>query len=899
MASSSAAASTSTRIHDDQVDMVIKSSKIHHMVWTAFLSQADSEGNQEWTGFFLSVFSILSAPLRQLRVNIVDDDEQASIVGNFSDVELAECKNLIVSALGRDEWRPLIEYVRRIGDKIVRPRPRVSEGGLQSAFEEPYRGTTDSLFINTLKSYWESSRGPNSSRAPYNWSLSVIQSSGMGKSRMVEQAARSIFTIPINIREDIGPLFRTYPPPDEAFRQYFESHQSKTDDRLQVEYAIILALLFEHATNLLDGPIFNKKKKTGAALALEWTDYLNEGRTDAKVGNNRKSFLDSVAAEAVKLRVSTLDAAQDGAHGDSGTQSPIQRMKVSCSRFVETLPGEAGELKCIIYFDEAHRLAEPVSPRQQNTMRTRSSYHNLGIVLAELTDCAVFFVFLSTSSHLQKLAPSPASHPSARVAPGLCLFPPFTELPFDVFENEVLQSLRRQGKKLSLENMCQPSIMAGFGRSLWYVHHQNWVESRGRPVIPFAGEKLIAQGDETRVFHSQVAALGVRIGITLDMTTKASRVMAAELVESHMRVVYAIPQHREFMHSGTPSEPVLAEAAALYLNDSHGIERRGPEILAQGCGKGLLAQGERGELCGRLLVTVAHDLALTQKYSPKATYNPNAARFHQPVPVLEFLQALFAQPFHEIILNAHSVTARDGVPTLGKAFAKSYICFSHFALAKNTEMLTAQNLAVALRRGMALQAKDNQESIDAVIPVHMGPTSTTILPESTSAINLQFKNRKRAVACHVDRSITVPDISMPVISIVFEFGDEGAATDSLVTIDTKATRRRTRSSVGKMLPDDRHYKITAYGCTSKTFKAVSPDVENHYPSILAARSILEDFPRAKSKENLQALEDLKPYFDGVLESEKRSEEWEKLRSEGRKRPRRSAEPAITPATYYS
>ncbi|KAF8323457.1 uncharacterized protein EI90DRAFT_2378785 [Cantharellus anzutake] len=792
----------------------------------------------------------------------------------------------------QNEWRPLVEYVdaklRRIGDKIVRPR---LSGGLQSAFEEPYRGTTHSLFINTLKSYWGSSRGSDSSGEPYNWSLSVIQSSGMGKSRMVEQAARSIFTIPINIREDIGSLFRTYPPPDEAFRQYFESHQSKTDHRLQVEYAIILALLFEHATKLLDGPTFNnnkKKEKTGAALALEWTDYLNKGRTDAEVGNNRKNFLDSVAAEAVKLRASTLDIAQDGAHG-----SPLDRMRVSCSRFVEALPGEAGELKCIVYFDEAHRLTEPVSPDQQNVTRTHSPYHNLGAVLAKLTDCAVFFVFLSTSSHLQKLAPSPASHPSARVAQGRRLFPPFTELPFDVFENEVLESLKRDRKNPSLENMCQPSIMVGFGRSLWYVHHKNWVERKGRPVILFAREKLIAQGDKKRLFHAQVAALGVRIGITFDMTTQASRVMAAELVESHMRVVYAIPQHREFMHSGTPSEPVLAEAAALYLNDGHGIETRGPEVLAQACGKGLLAKGERGELCGRLLVTIAHDLALTQKYSQKVTYNPNDARFHQPVPVLEFLQALFAQPFHKTILDAHSVTARDGVPTLGKAFAESYICFSHFALAKNTEMLTAQNLAVALRRGMALQAKDNQDSIDAVIPVHMGPTSTTILPEFTSAINLQFKNRKRAVACHVDRLITVPEISMPVISIIFEFGYERAATDSLVTIDTEATHLTTRSSVGEMLPDDHHYQITAYGCTSKTFKAVSPDVENLYPSILAAQSILEDFPGAKSKENLQALEDLKPYFDGVLESKKRSEEWEKLRSEGRKRPR-STEPAITP-----
>ncbi|KAF8333117.1 uncharacterized protein EI90DRAFT_2830562, partial [Cantharellus anzutake] len=213
-----------------------------------------------------------------------------------------------------------------------------------------------------------------------------------------------------------------------------------------------------------------------------------------------------------------------------------------------------------------------------------------------------------------------------------------------------------------------------------------------------------------------------------------------------MRVVYAIPEHREFMHTGSPSEPILAEAAGRHLNypyDRGGIERQGPEILAKACEKGLLAKGERGELCGRLLVTIAHDIALKHRHSLSEAVDghPHNPYFHRPVHVLDFLCALFTEDFHDVILNAHSVTAKEDLPTLGTAFATSYIFFSHFALAEDTRMLSASNLAIALLRGMALQAKDNQKSIDAVIPVHMGPPDMSISPKSTSAINLQFKNR--------------------------------------------------------------------------------------------------------------------------------------------------------------
>ncbi|KAF8344090.1 uncharacterized protein EI90DRAFT_3149527 [Cantharellus anzutake] len=753
--------------------------------------------------------------------------------------------------------RPLTGTTSQVGGGLPASR---SIRGLQDAFEEPYQGATHKLLIETLNDYWQSSAGM---ARPYNLSLSVIQSSGMGKSRMVAEASLSIFTIPINIREELGHGLKTYPPPDTEFRRYFQGHHAKSDLRLQAEYAIILSVLFTKAAALLETLRF--KYKTGAELAYEWAEYLDEGRTDTEVGVNRKVFLDSVVDEARKLKLMELQP------DERETQTKLEvlntRMRKSCDTFVKAMASNDGgaEVKCIIYFDEAHQLTELV-PREKNTARSYSPYHNLGTVLSELTEFPVFFIFLSTSSHLQKSAPSPASHPSVRISQGFRLFPPFTELPFDIFAKKVFQSLKGKNKKCSLENVGQTDVMVGFGRSLWYVHHKNWLERGGLSVIPFARDKLMAQGDEVKVFHSRVAALGVRIGITFDNTTQASRITESELVESHMRVVYAIPEHREFMHTGSPSEPILAEAAARCLNDpldGRGIELQGPEILAQACEKGLLAKGERGELCGRLLVTIAHDIALKQSHSVPKKPSPDPY-FHRPVPVVDFLKALFAKPFDAMVLEAKSVTAKADIPDLQTAFANAYVFFSHFALAKNSEMLSAPNLAVALLRGMALQAKDNQKSIDAVIPVHMRHAAEPISLKSTSVINLQFKNREEAEYCRVSRGITVPDNTMPVISIIFELGDREMGGEGLVTI-THETHRETRGSKNKVHPEDHHYEIVAYGCTSKTFAAVSPAIEPHYQSTLAVPTIVEDFPRATKGKSLEAFENLKPFFDGLRE----------------------------------
>lgn len=140
-------------------------------------------------------------------------------------------------------------------------------------------------------------------------------------------------------------------------------------------------------------------------------------------------------------------------------------MQAECMKLVLALSQDcwSNEVACFVYFDEAHTLNKPRKVPREGYRQ--SAYQNLGEVLSNLIYCPVFFIFLSTNSHLQLPAPSPTGHLSFRGAKGNRLFPPFTELPFDVFLEEVLRPLETKGG-LALENTCKTDTIVGFGRAL-------------------------------------------------------------------------------------------------------------------------------------------------------------------------------------------------------------------------------------------------------------------------------------------------------------------------------------------------------------------------------------------------------------------------------------------------
>ncbi|CAE6420460.1 unnamed protein product [Rhizoctonia solani] len=812
---------------------------------------------------------------------------------------------------------------------------------LKDSFELTYEGDLPQLFKNSLNKNARSIARLSAANRAHNKSISIIQSSGMGKSRLVDETSNLLFTIPINLRETITQGALTYPPADANLRAYFDYSGNISDKVMQAEHAIFLSALFDAVAPLAEN---FKQDMTAVEQAMKWAEWLKEGQTTMSVGSNRRNLYNDVVIEArerlskvktvlieyntepeeipmdidalptaLKTRLSEdkttameIDTTLMESNATSMTTGPPMKadnlmktdaapmgmkttvtmarspIKVllepgvlyslfsalgkSWSRLQKALAtddkGHVNDNMCFVYFDEAHGLTKP--PPKVGPLCRMSSYHNLCKVLVELCDKPVFFIFLSTNSNLQQLAPSPYDHPSLRVSQGYGIFPAFTELPFDVFVESAMRKLARD--KVSLANVCTADIMSRFGRSMWFAHHRLWlnqqqeegtpvpVQQRVKHIFLFALDKISAHGIEKKYGASGLAAIGTRVGINFDSSTRSSNLMETKLVESHMRVVYAIPEHREYMRTGSPSEPILAEAAGRRLSELDGkIMEAGPKILAESCQKGFIARGERGELCGRLLLTIAHDLAIPKGLDAQ---DPN---YHRPIPVIDFLCALFAKSHRSTVLGATPInsdpsTSLNDPLALGKRFENAYVSFSHFELARDSNVLGASLLQYSLIRGCAIQAKEGQVSIDAVIPIHMGGVTDMITSSTMSAINVQFKNRKDVKYCTVDRSITVPDVGQPVITIVFELGDESLRP-------ARVHAEKLRDGKPQDASDDLHYLLVSRGHGPETFGVVDARTRPWYDIILGTGDVMDDFPRADEPELVDYVKQMMPLRD--------------------------------------
>jgi hypothetical protein len=71
---------------------------------------------------------------------------------------------------------------------------------LRSAWDMAYQGGTADLLEGIAVS---ATLDPEFLTRPYTNQISIIQSSGTGKSRAVDELAKKLFTLPFNFREDL------------------------------------------------------------------------------------------------------------------------------------------------------------------------------------------------------------------------------------------------------------------------------------------------------------------------------------------------------------------------------------------------------------------------------------------------------------------------------------------------------------------------------------------------------------------------------------------------------------------------------------------------------------------------------------------------------------------------
>ncbi|CUA73367.1 hypothetical protein RSOLAG22IIIB_10756 [Rhizoctonia solani] len=340
-----------------------------------------------------------------------------------------------------------------------------SYGSLADCFRTKYLGGTAQCFLNTTNYYTDIKRNKGDTKL-YNRSISVLQSSGMGKSRMVDEIAESAFTIPANIREKLKEGEKAYPPPDDSLRKYLVNPvlDVRSDAYEQANHAAIVMALCDATKTRVDTHFKNLE---GSEQASAWAQYLKTGGTDKEVGPNRQGFYEEAVGNATEYISNRCRGSTNpkGFPTEKEFDAIVADLKKSAKNMLSCVAPKRSKTTnaCYFYFDEAHALTKPPTTE---SLRSRSSYRNLGKVLSKINALPIFFVFLSTNSNLQRFAPVTHDYTSLRGTEGSFLIPPFVELPFDIFLPDVYKALKHFGKTRSLANACTTEVMSGMGRPL-------------------------------------------------------------------------------------------------------------------------------------------------------------------------------------------------------------------------------------------------------------------------------------------------------------------------------------------------------------------------------------------------------------------------------------------------
>ncbi|KAF8159993.1 hypothetical protein B0H34DRAFT_705708 [Crassisporium funariophilum] len=520
--------------------------------------------------------------------------------------------------------------------------------------------------------------------------------------------------------------------------------------------------------------------------------------------------------------------------------------------------------------DECHTLNPDIYTQNDIKDENRSTYHALCSVLRDLIETPIFALFMSTTSKTRQLAPPVLVDPSSRVTGGeLVQHPPYTAFPFDVYKAIIVENTR------NLDEVCELSFLCRFGRPLWWTRWHSGDEDVRKGLIKFAMAKL--KGNAGMLSDAaKFAALSTRHLLMFEpdrrppgMDNKqyqAATVEEYRQVASHMRTVHCIPTHREYMHTSTPSEPILAEAAARLLALS---ECPQVKILAEDLNP-LVGKGERGELAARLLCNLAHDAAL--KISP-IILDENL-EFSRPIRLIHFLEALIAPKSHSQLLDSRPVTG--GNLPFRDAFDDCWVNFTHWSKMGDASCLTTAALWKAIARGTAWQCCDGMPGIDQLIPFVRG-RHAKLGRGTVSAIAIQNKDRKTALKVKLDDKFPARLFAdapggtrQSFIFLTMQLGVQLSAaaaakatkaapaiTPSKTSVGVSPRIRTTRSVEVDNRPG--RYDITINGCSPTVYQVIREEDRSHWAQLLAARSLESELAR-QTPPHMELLVRSKPLF---------------------------------------
>ena len=349
---------------------------------------------------------------------------------------------------------------------------------------------------------------------------------------------------------------------------------------------------------------------------------------------------------------------------------------------------------------------------------------------------------------------------------------------------------------------------------------------------------------------SELACLAVRLGVEFQGKNWKEQQAERIQVERHMRVCLTANFDFSTVATIAPSEPLLAEAAFLFMTNRDPIQTRPLRALQEHILSSYLRQGDHGELVASLLVLLARDAACLSNYSSRMRPLPEVQQHktdgsRRIVSVVSFLQELLGPNAESLLDKGASVAlpGQESIP-LREAFKDASIWFNHIIKVEDPEMIEQKYLCALIIRGAAMLSAHLRAGVDLVVPIVF---NNSLKPQNVSAILIRVSNKPRYQSAQ-SSSFLFNELNpfsvrlfneeeedseqKPVIRMVFALASETPSV-SWVPPSTGESVRKSATFTA--------YDIWCGGVSAKTFAVIHESDEETYKGLSQSTNFFDTY----------------------------------------------------------
>ncbi|KAN0065970.1 hypothetical protein ACQY0O_001104 [Thecaphora frezii] len=681
----------------------------------------------------------------------------------------------------------------------------------------------------------------------YGRVIPIVQSSGTGKSRLVNEMRTIWPTLSVTLRTSAKDPDEGFPIQDVAAVNYFRKKA-----RIYYYELITIAFLAAWFKVAAENIPENEPSTVEAIFDAKWGHSIVDEDLSFEPNPARQSMFDMVASDAdLFIEDWRKDDSRDYQVDSMVKQLLEQPLRQFAQRIasLEAVKRQTKEHGCekplvLIAFDDCSLLSE-FMPRYQ-LEHLRRCFHHIGMI--EDLPVSFWLLLLDTSSTICKTRPE-QNDMSLRKNGMTRQLPPYYEMSFDVLEEKAMAPCPRDALKLNM--------LKYYGRPLWHGYEAEkllevaYIKLGGSDAAEYPGD------EEKAELSDELAASLLSNRICLDLVPLRSHQNGGKFVtttvERHMRIIV---DSDEFGRIGTRahSEPMLAIAAWYWLSDTLSYPRSWPNVIAY-MRYGLLRsesvdrEGLNGETLIQLLFILARDFTVEARKVRELPWS-NQAPDMPAIPFQSFLSALLGESASQLVLDklqqldteaakvapgqVHETKRKHTSADIDVAEEEGqcWVNFTHVTPVRTPlPEITSSSLWEAWKRGAAIQCARGQTSIDGILPIYRGSLDDAFNDKREAARRMTYmawrdKNEDKgtkSTECMHGPLIAYPakETGDPLFTLLLDLGTESAfqqdamiseAHPQISVLSFECTKASCRSRSKLRLVHVRGCKAEMYPC---------------------------------------------------------------------------------------